>query len=128
MRGEPVHSTQMFFCNASGETTRVNMSTLVVRGRAGDEIVHLLECLSAREKEQASVAPPSSKYNSNARLSARQLEVLKHLGSGKGTKEIAETLCISPSTVRHHVQDVLTRLKVHNRLEAVTLARRIGLI
>ena len=128
LKGEPIHRAQMFFCNASGETTRVNMSTLVVRGQAGEEIVHLLKCLSACEEEPVSVDLSSAGNNGNARLSSRQLEVLKHLGEGKGTDEIAELLGISPATARHHIQNVLTRLKVHSRLEAVTLARRIGLI
>jgi DNA-binding CsgD family transcriptional regulator len=61
-------------------------------------------------------------------LSDRQLEILRLLGQGKGTLDIAELLGISPSTTRNHIQRLLGKLKVHNRLEAVTLARRIGLV
>ena len=129
MRGEPVHRTEMFFRNASGGATRASMSTLVVQGKTNKEIVHLLHCVSSCEEEpvSADLSSPATN-NSSTRLSPRQLEVLNHLADGKGTEEIAEMLCISPATVRHHIQNTLTRLKVHSRLEAVTLARRIGII
>lgn len=118
----------MFLRDASGATTRVSMSTVVVPGQTGKEIVHVLQRLPAGAHEPALAwLSGSEKNNSNARLSPRQLEVLKHLADGKGTLEIAGLLCIAPATVRHHVQHILTRLKVHNRLEAVALARRIGL-
>jgi PAS domain S-box-containing protein len=126
-RGEPIHRTQVVFRDAGGEETRATMSTLVLRGEAGKEIVHLLQCLQA-PAEGTALPLDGVAGNSNARLSPRQMEVLRHLGDGKRTQEIAELLCISAATVRHHIQHILARLKVHSRLEAVTLARRIGLL
>ena len=127
LEGEPINQAQMFFRNASGETMRVNSSTFVVQGKAGKEIVHLLGYPSVPAETLSPVAGSGlDGNNTNARLSPRQLEVLKHLSEGKGTEEIAELLCITQSTVRHHVQHILTRLKVHSRLQAVILARRIG--
>lgn len=126
--GEPIHRTQIFFRSASGAPTPFNMSSIVVGGDHGKEIVHLLQTLLACERQRISEAslPPGGRIK--ARLSSRQLEVLRHLADGKGTREIAEVLCISTATVRHHVQRILNRLKAHHRLEAVALARRIGLV
>jgi PAS domain S-box-containing protein len=127
MKGEPINRTQMFFRNASGETTPVAMSTLVVQGEKSKEIVHLFQCLSS-DAQETMVPLNMPAASSNAPLSVRQLEVLKHLADGKSTEEIAELLCIAEVTARHHIQHILSRLKVHSRLEAVALARRIGLL
>jgi DNA-binding NarL/FixJ family response regulator len=50
------------------------------------------------------------------------------LAQGLGTNEIAATLTISPSTVRNHVQNILGKLGVHSRLEAITYAYQHGMI
>ena len=52
-------------------------------------------------------------------LSPREREVLQHLTSGKGTDQIAEKLFVSSSTVRNHVRAILSKMKVHSRIEAV---------
>jgi DNA-binding NarL/FixJ family response regulator len=57
------------------------------------------------------------------RLSRRETEVLSHLSSGCSNAEIAERLFLSQATVRTHVQNILTKLEVHSRLEAIALAR-----
>ena len=47
---------------------------------------------------------------------------LRLLAEGLDGSAIAEKLFVSPATVRNHVQHILTKLEVHSRLEAVTLA------
>jgi DNA-binding NarL/FixJ family response regulator len=61
-------------------------------------------------------------------LSARELEVLALIATGREVDEVADQLCISPLTLRTHVQRILHKLGVHSRLEAVALALREGLI
>lgn len=61
-------------------------------------------------------------------LTPRELEVLQFLADGASTNHIAARLFLSPSTVRNHVQSVLTKLNVHSKLEAVTTAVREGLV
>lgn len=60
-------------------------------------------------------------------LSSRELEVLRHLASGASNQEIAVRLVISENTVRNHVHNILEKLEVHKRREAVILAQRYGL-
>ena len=64
----------------------------------------------------------------NGKLSGREREVLGLLASGASTADVAGILFISPSTVRNHVHNVLAKLGVHTRLEAVAVALRNGLI
>ncbi len=59
-------------------------------------------------------------------LTRREREVLRRLTEGDGTREIARVLGVSTNTARTHVQNVLDKLGVHSRLEAVALAIRAG--
>ena len=63
-----------------------------------------------------------------ADLSARELEVLGLLTLGLSNGQIASRLHISRNTVRHHVQNILGKLGVVNRTEAVALALQHGLV
>ncbi len=70
----------------------------------------------------ASVNPPAQD------LTDREREVLSLLAQGLSTRDIAQTLSISPSTARNHIQNILHKLNVHSRLEAVAYAFEHGLV
>ena len=55
-------------------------------------------------------------------LSEREREVLQFLAKGLSNKEIAVNMRISPSTVKRHVQNILRRLHLKNRIEAAVYA------
>jgi len=57
-------------------------------------------------------------------LTRREREVLALLGEGASAPMIAKKLSISPNTVRTHVQNILTKLQLHSRLEAAAFAVR----
>src|SRR5262249_6862283 len=61
-------------------------------------------------------------------LSPRELEVLRLLAAGNSNPEIAEALFVSRATARTHVENILGKLGVHSRAEAVDLAHRLGLL
>jgi DNA-binding NarL/FixJ family response regulator len=61
-------------------------------------------------------------------LSARELEVLRHLAEGASNKAIARTLGISSHTVKFHVAAILEKLGAASRTEAATQAIRSGLL
>jgi DNA-binding NarL/FixJ family response regulator len=63
-----------------------------------------------------------------ASLTARELQVLGALAHGGSTGEIAALLEISPMTVQSHVKNVLTKLGVHSKVEAVRLGWRCGAV
>jgi two-component system, NarL family, response regulator LiaR len=61
-------------------------------------------------------------------LSDREVEVLKSMIAGLSNEQIAERLCISRNTVRHHVHNILSKLGAANRTEAVGLAVQHNLV
>jgi len=62
-----------------------------------------------------------------ATLSPRERQVITLVGEGLRNKEIARRLCISESTVRHHLSSIFSKLGVAERLELVIYAYRHGL-
>lgn len=61
-------------------------------------------------------------------LSARELEVLRHLAEGLSNKEIARVIGVSEHTAKFHVNAILGKLGAQSRTEAVVKATRAGLI
>ncbi len=61
-------------------------------------------------------------------LTERELAILDLLDQGRSNAAIAAELTISVNTVRNHVQNVLTKLGAHSKLEAVARARSSGLL
>jgi len=61
-------------------------------------------------------------------LTAREQEVLALVAIGRTNAQIAETLFISPKTATVHVSNILGKLGVRNRVEAATIAHRLGIV
>jgi DNA-binding NarL/FixJ family response regulator len=61
-------------------------------------------------------------------LTPREIEVLRALTEGLSTPEICERLFIAPNTLRTHVQNIMGKLRVHSKLEAVAFALRHRLV
>jgi DNA-binding NarL/FixJ family response regulator len=84
------------------------------------EIHRLLRLLHHRRHQES-----TERQRAN-RLSPRQLQILQMISEGATNQEIAEQLGTSPLTVRTHVQNILMRLGVHTKLEAVAMGIRHG--
>ena len=63
-----------------------------------------------------------------AGLTAREVEVLRHLARGMSQKEIAERLVISRKTASNHVEHIYAKIGVSNRAMASLFATRHGLL
>lgn len=61
-------------------------------------------------------------------LTGRELEVLRALAEGRSSADISEQLSISRNTLRTHVQNIMSKLHVHSKLEAVTVGLRYRII
>lgn len=61
-------------------------------------------------------------------LTRREEEVLRLIASGHSNREIALRLCIELNTVKRHASNVYAKLGVKKRTQAVTLARRLGIL
>jgi two-component system NarL family response regulator len=78
----------------------------------------LTEFTNLAKQAEAKQAVPSP------RLTSRELEVLKLVAQGMSNKEIAAELYISENTVKNHVRNILEKLHLHSRMEAVVYAVR----
>lgn len=61
-------------------------------------------------------------------LSNREREILEQISSGKASKQIAETLNISASTVNNHRQNIIRKLHCRNTAEAIVVASKLGIL
>jgi PAS domain S-box-containing protein len=119
----------------SGQVKLLNMSILLPPSRGGNkEVIHLFRdvtdrrAVEAMERELASAAVPNADSSAIPPLTRREDQVMRLLGAGKNTGEIANALGIKPLTARNHVTRLLTKLNCSSRLEAVALANRAGFI
>jgi DNA-binding NarL/FixJ family response regulator len=73
-------------------------------------------------------AGKQSGQNLYDQLTRRERDVLKLIVEGYNTKEIADTLIITPKTVEGHKTNLMAKLGIHNRIELVKYALRKGII
>jgi DNA-binding NarL/FixJ family response regulator len=74
------------------------------------------------------VKPEALKGERESGLTARELEVLQHIVSGKSNKEIASDLGLSANTVAVHRANIMDALGIHKTAELVVYAIRNGLV
>jgi DNA-binding NarL/FixJ family response regulator/signal transduction histidine kinase/PAS domain-containing protein len=87
-----------------------------------EEVVELLR-LAGHQKEEKREARQAV-----ARLTPREIEVLRVLAEGLDGKEIAERLGISGKTERNHMASITEKLGVHSRLQALVFALKHGVV
>jgi two-component system NarL family response regulator len=73
------------------------------------------------QEERAEQVPPP-------KLTEREMQVLKLVAKGMNNRDIAKELFISENTVKNHVRNILEKLQIHSRMEAVMIAVREKLI
>jgi DNA-binding NarL/FixJ family response regulator len=76
--------------------------------------------LARRASEKEELPPPG--------LTEREMQVLQLMAQSKSNKDIAAKLFISENTVKNHVRNILEKLHLHSRMEAVTYAWRKRLL
>ena len=99
----------------------------VPKARAADEVMDVVRRVAAGEI----VAPATDLgrlsgpgQHGLARLTPRETQVLRALATGETATKIAASLGISRLTVQSHVKSILAKLRVHSKIEAITLAWR----
>jgi len=137
-RHEAIRRFEMQLRTETADLVRVGVSVVVIPGPRPSQhtVVHLLQPVAREDATSGAPrdgslvdpsVPPRPPPPAHA-LTDRELEVLRRLGNGSSTQEIADSLFISVTTVRNHVQNILRKLDVHSKLEAVSLALRHRLI
>jgi DNA-binding NarL/FixJ family response regulator len=101
----------------------------VVKGVPREELLGAIRAVHSGKKHiHGSVAEKLAEHMGSEKLSERELQVLKEMAAGKRNKEIGAILSIAEDTVKMHVRNVLEKLQVNDRTEAVTVALRRGIL
>lgn len=148
-RGEAVQGFEMVLTSQSKQEHSLNVTILKVPSAKPElfTLVHLfqpidrssrlnraLEQLGARPTPEsreawrpvAATAIPLTNTATTPPLTEREKEILRWVAAGLPNKEVALELGISLATVRNHIHNILEKLEVHSKLEAVSLAFRQG--
>jgi PAS domain S-box-containing protein len=123
-------STLTFPANGDKSKVLLHLFRDVTRQKQSEQLIS--QMLKAARDLQNGGSPQTSFPVENGQpvddLTNRELDVLSLLAQGFSTDKIARSLSISPSTVRNHIRNILQKLQVHSRLEAVVQAHKHGLI
>jgi len=146
MQSKPIPNYDIHVTTKQGKDCWLNMSVFTYSMNDTDGkkvIVHLFHDLNHQEVDEKvldQLVKVINRYhdirykNQNGlesyqnTLTSREQEILTLLAEGHGTRDIAQTLSISTSTVRNHIQHILQKLQVHTRLEAVAIATKHDLL
>lgn len=144
--GQPLKNFECQLRKACGEYQRAQVSVIVVLGPCPEryELAHILwpcdrrrqadeviaRLLNSAEHPEVSAIGAKLRHASDGKstLTGRQQEILRLVAGGKCSCEVAEQLNISPETVRNHMRNILSRLGVHSRAQAVSVAYQQRLI
>ncbi len=94
------------------------------RGEAAISRTMMARILEEFAQAEANLQPEPSPLIG---LTSREIEVLQELATGITNQEIANRLYISENTVKNHIHNILEKLKLNNRREAIEFAHRQGL-
>lgn len=129
--GRRVRRCELFIAGGDGIARPYSVMIMLLRGvpPLDPAVIHLLHPLvSEGSPTTGREVSRISGNHQRGELTKRELEVLTLLGKGTGTEAIARRLCISRATASNHIQHILYKLKAHNRLEAVAIARELRLL
>ncbi|WP_353929314.1 response regulator transcription factor [Okeanomitos corallinicola TIOX110] len=104
----------------------------LLKGASIDELAETVRCAAgglctvSSDALQSLFKQPQCLSQPAYKLTERQEEVFALLSLGLTNEAIAQKLKISPSTIRHHVTQILHKLGVENRTEAATTGVRLG--
>lgn len=111
MEGEPLENMLQHLLRQSGLEPRIQAYAR--------KILSAFDKAPRKPKQAGGLVEP---------LSERELEVLRFIANGLSNPEIARRLYLSPNTLKAHTQNIFMKLEVHNRVQAVSKAKELGLI
>jgi DNA-binding NarL/FixJ family response regulator len=124
------------------EALRAGASGFITKDVPADELVHAVRVVAAGDALLTPAvtrqlldrvgrrlpAPISQVPESLSELTEREREVLELLARGMSNAEIADALVVGEATVKTHVSNVLMKLGLRDRVQAVVLAYELGLV
>jgi DNA-binding NarL/FixJ family response regulator len=104
-------------------------ASYLLKSAQREELLRAIRTVHGGERYMATgIALKIAERISYVDLSAREMDVLHAIASGKSNKEIASSLGIAEVTVKLHVRSILSKLQVNDRTQAVTAALQRGIM
>ncbi len=124
--------TRILIFSAYGQTDRVRAALdagaagYVLKGSPADELISAIRSIAGGGNYLGSgISRPGGSAD---RLTARELEVLRHTARGLSNHEIAQALGITERTAKFHVSSIFARLGAKRRSQAIAIAKERGLL
>jgi DNA-binding NarL/FixJ family response regulator len=106
----------------AGAVRAVNGGQSLINPSMAGKLLTEFAALARRDEDEAPREVPAP------RLTDREIQVLRLVARGMNNRDIAKELFISENTVKNHVRNILEKLQIHSRMEAVMVAVREKLI
>jgi DNA-binding NarL/FixJ family response regulator len=101
----------------------------VLKNMPPNDLVDVIRQVDAGKKRiPHEIAAQLAEHMSDEALTAREIDVLRHVAGGNRNRDIAEQLSISEETVKVHVKHIMEKLGASDRTAAVAIAARRGII
>ena len=124
----------------SSKRCRAGASGFLLKNAPPEDLVHAVRIVAAGDallapsvtrrviEEYARRPTPAERDSASSRLTEREREVLRLLATGKSNAELAAHLFLGEGTIKTHVSNVLTKLGLRDRVQAVVFAYESGLV
>jgi PAS domain S-box-containing protein len=120
---------KLHFSSVLLPAARPSLTIIVHLVRGEEQVVTTMEGRLAQEARIPIRKPPTmTPAGRISELTRREKEILQCIAKGMPTARIADSLCISPITVRNYVQNILEKLDVHTKFAAVAFAYQNNLV
>jgi len=101
----------------------------LLKGHVHRELLETIRAVHAGQKRiPPEVASELAEHAADDELTAREIEVLRLIAAGNSNKLIADQLSIAEETVKSHVSNILSKLSANDRVHAVTIGLKRGII
>jgi NarL family two-component system response regulator LiaR len=122
------------------EILKAGAAGYLIKSAFGEEVIHAVRAVTTGDmvlsapigqrllKQAARFPTRPVNLEAGEKLSARELEVLKLTARGLSNKDVASALDIKPRTVKGHLADIFSKLRVASRTEAVIAGLQAGFL
>jgi DNA-binding NarL/FixJ family response regulator len=101
----------------------------VLKGHVHKELLETIRTVHAGQKRiPPDVAAQLAEHATDDELTSREIDVLRLIAAGNSNKLIADQLSIGEATVKSHVTNILSKLGANDRVHAVTIGLKRGII
>src|SRR6201987_5772237 len=108
---------------------RAGARAYILKGHVHRELLETIRAVHAGQKRiPPDIAAELAEHAADDELTSRELDVLRLIAAGNSNKLVADQLSIGEATVKSHVTNILSKLGANDRVHAVTIALKRGII